>query len=228
MMTKLRKMSWPMAALLAMAASLPARAIEPFTANYQASYKGIPASGRMVLEPIGGDHWKYTVNISAPVGNLVQTTVFEDRGGRWRPLSNSDTANLLMMKDEKNATYDWAHGEARWSGDVDANRAGPVKLKAGDLDALLVNLALARDVAAGKPLTYRLVDNGRAKQVSYQVAGKEQVDVGGKSRTATKVVHTDGDKQYLVWVVDGMPVPARIVQRRKGKDDIELRIESVH
>lgn len=227
MMPRLRNMHWPMIALLAMSASLPARAIEPFKASYQALYKGIPATGRMVLEPVGDDRWKYTVDISAPIGSLVQTTVFEDRGGQWRPLSNTDTANLLMVKDAKNATYDWARGEARWSGDVDADRAGPVKLKAGDLDALLVNLALARDAATGKPLQYRLVDNGRATQVSYQVAGKEQIDVGGQSRTATKVVHTHGDKQYLVWVVDGMPVPARIVQRRKGKDDIELRIESV-
>lgn len=220
-------LAWPMAGLLAMAASLPAQAVEPFTVDYEASYKGIPASGRMTLESTGGDRWKYTVSINAPIGNLTQTTVFEDRNGQWRPLSNTDSANLLMIKDNKNATYDWASREARWSGDVDADRAGPVKLRAGDLDVMLVNLALPRDVAAGKPLDYRVVDNGRAKQVSYQVTSKGQVEVDGKTHAATKVERTDGDKQYVVWVVDGIPVPVRIVERRKGKDDIELRIKSV-
>ena len=191
----IKLLAWPMAGLLAMAATLPAQAVEPFKADYEASYKGIAASGRMILEPAGGDRWKYTVSISAPIGNLTQTTVFEDRNGQWRPLSNTDSANLLMIKDNKNATYDWASGEARWSGDVDADRAGPVKLQAGDLDVMLVNLALARDVAAGKPLDYRIVDNGRVKQVSYQVAGKEQVQVDGKAHAATRVERTDGDKQ---------------------------------
>ena len=106
------------------------------------------------------------------------------------------------------------------------DRAGPVKLAAGDMDALLVNLAIVRDVAAGKPLTYRMVENGRAKPMTYQVAGKERITVAGKPQEATKVVRTDGDKQTIVWVVADAPVPARILQREKGQDTIDLTLKS--
>jgi hypothetical protein len=63
--------------------------------------------------------------------------------------------------------------------------------------------------------------------MTYQVAGKEAVTVGGKSQQATKVSRTDGNKQTIVWVVDGLPVPARILQRKDGKDEVDLRLNSV-
>ncbi len=219
--------SWPIAAVLAMV-SVSALAVEPFMADYQASYKGISGTGRMTLASAGGNRWTYSLNISGAGANLTQSTVFEDRNGQWRPLSNTDSTSWLIMKNNKNATYDWARGEARWSGDVKDDRAGPVKLQPGDLDAMLVNLAIARDVATGKTLDYRMVDNGRAKQMSYQIAGKEEISIGGKPQQATKLVSTDGNKQYIVWVVDGLPMPARIVERKNGRDDIDLRIKSVH
>jgi hypothetical protein len=154
--------------------------------------------------------------------------VFEDSNGQWRPVSNSDSSELLVKRRQKNAVYDWARGEARWSGDVKADRAGPVKLQSGDLDAMLINLAIARDVPAGKPLRYRMVDDGRVKQLNYQVSGKETISVAGKARQATKVVRIDGDKQEMLWVVDGMPVPARILRRKDGQDEMDLLLKSLH
>jgi Protein of unknown function (DUF3108) len=123
--------------------------------------------------------------------------------------------------------YDWAAGEARWSGDVKPERAGPVPLQAGDVDGLLMNLVIARDAAAGKPLRYRLVDEGRVKSMTFTVAGKETITIGGKPREATKLVNTNGNKQMMIWVVDGLALPARILQRKDGKDDIDLKIVSV-
>lgn len=205
----------------------PAFAMKPFTADYSASYMGLQGNGQMTMAPAGGDRWKYSLSIRSNVAQLNQSTVFEDNGGQWKPLSGTDSSFLLIKKASKNATYDWSKGEARWSGDVKADRAGPVKLQPGDLDAMLVNLAIARDAAAGKPMTYRMVDDGRAKQLSYRIAGKEQITVGGRTQQATKVVRTDGDKQTIAWVVDGVPVPARILQRRNGQDEMDLRLKSL-
>ena len=221
----LRKPLLGLAALLALA-SAPAFAVKPFTADYSASYMGLEGNGRMTLASAGGDRWSYSLEIRSSIAQLSQNTVFEDHGGQWRPLSGSDASTLLIKKSHKQATYDWSKGEARWSGDVKPDRAGPVALRTGDLDAMLVNLALARDVAAGKPLDYRMVDDGRAKQMSYRVAGKESVTIGGKAQQATKVERSDGNKQLIVWVVDGLPVPARILQRKDGKDEMDLRLKS--
>ena len=214
------------AALLAIACS-PAFAVEPFTADYSANYMGLEGNGTMTLAASGSNRWTYTLNIRSSLAQLTQSTVFEDHDGQWRPLSGNDSTVLLIKKKNKSASYDWGRGEARWSGDVKADRSGPVKLHAGDLDAMLVNLAIPRDLAAGKPLNYRMVDDGRAKPMTYQVAGKEAVMVGGKSQQATKVSRTDGNKQTIVWVVDGLPVPARILQRKDGKDEVDLRLNSV-
>lgn len=202
----------------------PALAVTPFNAAYQANYMGMAANGRMTLEPAGEGRWKYTLQVTNKMGNLVQSTIFEEVDGQMRPISGSDVTSVLIKRKKRQAAYDWSRGVATWSGDVKADRAGPVKLQAGDLDALLVNLAIARDVAAGKPLRYRMVDDGRVRQLSYTIAGKEAIMVNGKSQQATKVVGAaSGDKQTTLWVVPGTPVPVRIVQK-DGGDTIELRI----
>lgn len=223
----MKKPALLVAALLALA-STSALAIKPFTADYQANYMGLQGKGRMTLESQGNDRWKYTLSIGSSGIQLNQSTVFEDRDGKWRPLSGTDSSLLLIKKTDKTATYDWNSGVATWSGDVKPERAGPVKLQPGDVDALLLNLELARDVSAGKPLDYRMVDDGRAKQLTYKVAGKENITVGGASKPATKVVYTNGNKETVAWVVEGLPVPARILQRKNGKDEVDLRIQSVH
>lgn len=212
-------------ALLLSASS--AWAVKPFSADYQATVKGIQADAQLVLSPAGGDRWNYRLSVENPLGSVRQTTVFEDRAGAWRPLSGTDSTQMLIKKSQRNATYDWNKGEARWSGDVKAGRMGPVKLQAGDLDALMLNLVIVRDVAAGKPLNYRMVDNGVARQQSYQLLGKETIMLAGKAQSATKVSRSSDGKQVIVWVVEGLPVPARILQRDNGKDALDLVLKSV-
>lgn len=222
-----------LAAVLSLAA-LPAMAMEPFTADYQANYMGMKATGTMTLAPAGNDRWKYSLDIDGMGAKLGQSTVFESRDGEWRPLSSTDSqqgtgglAALLVKRKRVDATYDWSTGQARWTGDVKDGRAGPVALKAGDVDAMLLNLMLVRDVKAGKPLSYRLVEDGRVRKQTYKVAGTESIDVGGRQQQATKVVRDDGKRQILAWIVDGLPVPARILQRRDGKDQVDLKLKSV-
>jgi hypothetical protein len=215
-----------LAATLFGAATAPALAVEAFTANYNASALGMSGEGQMVVAPQPGNRWQYTLTVRNQAVDLSQKTVFDEQDGRMRPLNSSDSSRLLIKKKNVNTTYDWSKAQATWTGDIKPDRAGPVKLQAGDMDALLVNLAIVRDVAAGKPLTYRMVENGRAKAMTYQVAGKERITVGGKAQDATKVVRTDGDKQTIVWVVADAPVPARILQRENGQDTIDLTLKS--
>ena len=213
---------------LGAAASSVAGDIKPFTAVYQANYMGIQGDGLMTLASAGANKWRYSLEIDGTMAALNQTTVFEARGDELRPLTNSDSSSVLVKRRNKNATYDWAKGEARWTGDVKPERAGPVKLQPGDLDAMLINLVITRDAAAGKPLRYRMVDDGRVKQLNYQVTGTEAITIGGKSQQATRITRTDGNKQEVVWVVDDLPVPARILRRKDGQDEMDLRLKSVN
>lgn len=220
-------------ALLALA-SLPALAIEPFNAQYEARYMGMAATAKMSLASTGKDLWEYRVDIGGMGAELEQRTVFEVNGGEWRPVKSVDSqrgtnglAALLVKRRTVTADYDWERGEARWTGDVKPERAGPVELSEGDLDGMLMNLVLVRDVAAGKPLEYRLVEDGRIKHQRFKVEGKEQMQVAGQSREATRVVRKDGKREIIAWVVDGLPVPARLLQRRDGEDHIDLKLTSV-
>jgi hypothetical protein len=220
----------PLAAGLALAAAAvqaaPAR-LKPFTATYEVSYMGLGGTGTMTLASAGGDRWNYGLEIDSAMATLSQRTQFAANGGKWRPLSNHDSSSLLVRKTSRDASYDWDSREARWSGDVKADRAGPVELHDGDLDAMLLNLAIPRDLAAGKPLAYRMVDNGLARNLRYDIVGKDSVEVGGKAQPATKVMRSDGDKQQVIWVVEGLPVPARILQRRDGRDEMDLKLRSI-
>ena len=219
----------PTTALLLACIASPAWAVKPFVADYQATVKGaIQANAQMKLTSAGDARWSYELSVNSPIASATQTTVFEDRDGAWRPLSGSDSTQMLFKKSQKNATYDWASGEARWTGNVKPDRMGPVKLQTGDVDAMLLNLAIVRDVAAGKPLSYRMVDNGVARQQVYQNLGKESITVAGKTATATKVARSSDSKLVTVWVVDGLPVPARILQQDDGKDSLDLVLKSVN
>jgi hypothetical protein len=222
---KLLRATTLLGVLLAVA---PAWAVKPFAADYEARVMGgISADARMTLASAGADRWNYVLSVDSPVATLRQSTLFEEHGGAWRPLSGNDSSQMLIKKSQKNASYDWAKGEARWSGDVKADRAGPVKLQEGDLDAMLLNLAIVRDVAAGKPLSYRMVDNGVVRAQAYQTLGKETITFAGKARTATKVSRISENKQVIVWIIEGLPVPARILQQKDGKDELDLVLKAV-
>ena len=216
------------AASLLAVASAPAAAVQAFSADYEANAMGMQGNGHMSITAQGNDRWQYSLTIKNSLVDLSQSTVFDEQDGWLRPLSSTDLSRLLVKKKTVNTSFDWSKNQAIWTGDVKPGRAGPVALQAGDMDALLVNLALVRDVAAGKPLNYRMVENGNAKPMNYQVVGKEKITIGGKSRDATKVSRTSGNKEIVVWVVPGMPVPARILQREDGQDSIDLKVKSWH
>ena len=226
-MNTLRRFIRPLAALLLTAASLPALAIAPFKADYRASYMGLQADGVMQLERQQGNRWRYSLQVRNQMADLRQSTVFDIHNGHLRPLSSEDSANLLIKRRSIQADYDWAERQAVWRGDLRADRRGPVALREGDMDALLINLAVTRDLADGKPLSYRMVDEGRVRQMQWEVVGKEPVTVDGASKQATKVVRRTDKREMYVWLVPGMPVPARVLQRENGIDTVDLTVKSV-
>ncbi|WP_447940381.1 DUF3108 domain-containing protein [Pseudoxanthomonas mexicana] len=209
-------------------AALPAHALKPFSAQYEASFKGISAGGAMTLSQ-QGQRWIYSMSIRNAVANLSQATVFEDAAGRLRPLGGSDRSMYLMKTRTIITHYNWKGMQVRWSGDVKPQRAGPVAMQPGDMDALLVNLALVRDVGLGrKAMDYRLLENGRAKSMAYRVAGREKIAVGGRVLDTTKVVQSAGGKQTIAWIAAGIPAPVRIVQREDGSEMFRLQLTSWH
>jgi len=217
--------------------SAPASALEPFVANYQIFNEGKPlGEATMQVVPDGNpSHWRIDLNMRGTKGlmglagaNAQQSTVFDVVGDDvYRPLSQSTVRKAVFVGRKMTGTYDWNTHTARWTGDVKKNRRAPVPLKDGDMSGLLINLAIIRDAQPGKSLAYRFVDNGRARDHNFTVAQElEPVSVDGMGFNAMRVsrVQGSGKDETVVWVVEGVPTPVRILQRENGADTFDLRL----
>jgi Protein of unknown function (DUF3108). len=152
--------------------------------------------------------------------------VFDEAGGYYRPLSQSTVRKVLMFDQRATGTYDWSRMQAQWQGKLKKDRRKPLELQPGDMSALLLNLAIMRDADPGDTLHYRLVDVGRARDHTYVVSAEPEImAVGDMSYDALRVARTDkpGDETVL-WVASGVPTPVRILQRKDGEDEIDLRL----
>lgn len=209
-------------------------ALEPFTATYQAFYKGKEAGdATMRVSHAGGAQWRIDMQVIGRRGfasvlglNLEQSTVFENRDGQYVPLSQSTVRMGLFLGKKVTGTYDWQAGTAQWKGDLKKQRTLPIPLQPGDQSALLLNLAIMRDARPGTALHYRYVDVGRVRQHDYQAAPQtENVQVGELSYNALRVYRTNGgNDETTLWIANGVPTPVRILQREDGEDRIDLRL----
>lgn len=213
-------------ASLAFASTAHAEGLKPFNATYKATYMGMSGTGKMSLSQTG-TRYKVILSVDAMLGSASYTSVFDDSGSHWKMVSSADNRKFVGKKINRSGSFDWGKGEARWTGDLKADRQAPIKLQAGDVDPLALDLALVRDVKAGNPLRYRLLENGKAKPMNFTVAGKETLTVGGKAVSTTKVVRRDGNDELAVWVADNYPVPVRLRQTDDGAVT-DLKLQSVN
>ncbi len=211
-----------------------APALEPFTATYQALYKGKEAGdATMRVTHTGGAQWRVDMQVVGRRGfasvlglNLEQSTVFEKRGDTYVPISQATVRKGLFLGKKVSGTYNCQAGTAQWLGDLKKERTQPIPLQPGDQSALLINLAIMRDARPGGQMHYRYVDVGRVRQHDYQAAADtENVQVGELSYNALRVHRTNGgNDETILWIANGVPTPVRILQREDGEDRIDLRL----
>ena len=215
-------------------ASLPALALEPFVATYQAYNEGkLAGSAKMQVVQTDGARWRVDLGIRGTRGfawlaglNIEQSTVFDTRDEQYRPLSQATVKHAVFTGKKMSGVYDWQARSAHWQGDVKKTRTAAIPLQDGDMSTLLVNLAVIRDAQPGKTLDYRVVDNGRARDYQYAVAAQtEIVNVDDLSYDAMRVARTNGgNDETIFWVANGVPTPVRILQRENGQDTLDLRL----
>ncbi|WDS37419.1 DUF3108 domain-containing protein [Pseudoxanthomonas sp.] len=211
--------------------------LAPFTATYEAWYKGKRA-GDATLQVLhkDGNQWRMDLEIRGERGvasllrlNIQQSTVFDVNGAnndQFRPLSQSTVRKAIFGDKQQTGTYDWHANTAQWDGKVDKDRRAPVPLQPGDMSSLLLDLAIMRDAKLGANMDYRVVDNGRARQYQYVVGAQtEIVPVGELSYDAMRIQRSNGgDREQIFWVAYGVPTPVRMLQRDDGEDAIDLRL----
>jgi len=210
------------------------RPLEPFVAQYQV-FKDGRVLGDALMQVVHNDarRWRIDLNIRGTEGLIglagiaaQQSTVFDVAGTTYRPLAQSTLRKTVFTKKQTVGVYDWRSHQARWSGDVKESRRAPVTLQDGDQSGLLINLAVIRDAQPGKSLNYRFVDDGRVRDHRYDVSMQlEEVKVGELSYSAMRVARIQsGNEETVLWVVDGVPTPVRLLQRENGEDKYDLRL----
>lgn len=213
-------------------AEAPVRTLEPFAATYEVYSDGRKlGNASMRLEHLDNGNWRIDLDMKGSglmrlAGlKMKQTTVFSSDGTRYRPLRQVTTRRTLFSDRTRTGVYDWDAGVARWTGDVKKSRRDPIALREGDLDALLIDLAVVRDAAPGKTLNYRYVDGGRVREHTYVAAAEPvSVEIDGLGYSATKVERVEGNDRTEVWVARGVPTPVRILQVEDGEDSTDLRL----
>lgn len=215
------------------AAADDAADLQPFVATYDAHNAGKLAGTADMRLAREATHWRIELDITGNRGlarlvklDIDQETVFDEREGRYRPLSQLTVRNALFFGRKVHGAYDWGRREAHWTGDIKEERRAPVALHDGDMSGLLINLAIVRDAEPGRTLRYRFVDGGRVREHEYAVAlESENVEVDGLAYDALRVSRTNGgNDETIFWVARGVPTPVRILQRENGEDAIDLRL----
>lgn len=212
--------------------SQPALPLSPFSATYEVFSDGRKlGNATMQLDRLEGGNWRIDLDMRGSglmrlAGlKMRQTTVFSSDGSHYRPLRQVTTRRTLFSDRVRTGTYDWRAGVATWTGDVKKSRRDPIPLREGDLDALLIDLAVVRDAAPGTTLHYRYVDGGRAREHTYVAAGEPVgVEIDGLGYSATKVERVEDNDRTEVWVARGVPTPVRILQVEDGEDSTDLRL----
>lgn len=215
--------------------------LAPFVAHYSVHVDGRERGrSRIALEHGTGDTWRYTLSAEGTRGlarlagiEAEQVSVFVLEGGTPRLQRSLATREALVGGREVETVFDWILGEARWHGDVDEDRRGPVALTSNAVNAQLLNLALALDARGhgpGDTLRYRLVERGRADAVAYTVGANQVVDTPLGELQAIPLTSEQPEKQRTTtaWYAPGLPpTPVRVLRMESGKPAYELRLLSV-
>lgn len=222
---------------LSTCADAGAHLLQPFEASYEVWLDGKHrGSSTIALAALEGDRWQYTLQAEGSglarlaAAEVNQVTQFDLAGEHPRLLESNAEDSMLLRSREVRTQFDWDRLQARWSGDVKRDQAGPVPLEPGATNAQLLTLllALAAPVAPpGSILSYPVYERGRMQRQDYTIGRAEPVDVPAGRFIATPAINERPDKQRTttVWIsADLPPTPVRLLQMQDGRARYELRL----
>ena len=227
------------ACLLAAAAAGVARAaaLAPFEARYRLSLGGLTVGEmRLALRAAGDGRYLYEM-ASRPRGLLAlfrRDTLTErslwERGpdGAPRPL-RYERIQTGSRERRARLVFAWSpDGSGRVRNEV-AGRPWAMAVPPGTLDRLLVQLALRRDLAAGrKPLEYPIADGGKLKRYRFAVLGRETVTTSAGRFETVKIqrLRRKGKPPLYFWLAPGLDY-LLVAGTRPGGEGGTVRMELV-
>jgi hypothetical protein len=213
-----------------------ADAMQPFVATYGVEWRGMGAgTSTLELEPLDDDRWSYrSRNMARGVFRLAfpnaitQTSIFRIHDDQVVPLIyRADDGSKSTARDIS-LDFDWSGRRA--TGTAEDEKVS-VELQPGMQDALSVQIALMRELAAGRtPETFLLVDKGDVKMYRYTLDGEERVSTPlGEFDTRVYRSQREGSNRVTkLWLAPSLGwVPVRAQQTRGERVEFSMTLRKL-
>jgi len=208
----------------------------PFVAKFAIEWKGITA-GYSQLELTRSSPNAYTYksrNMARGIFRLAfpdaisQLSSFSIDDGEVRPSSYHADDGSRNESKSVNLKFDW---QARRVTGVSETKPVDIALEPGTEDPLSVQIALMRELAAGRaPKSFWLIDNDAIKEYRYVPEGAVTLDTPlGKLETVIyRSERTGSDRVTRLWLAPSLGyLPVRAERSRAGKIDFGLSIREL-
>jgi len=177
--------------------------LQPFSASYTADWKQLPMSGSAERSLSKNDNGTWTLSFKASmmIASLTEESTLRLDKDTLLPQSYTFERGGLGKAKKINLDFDWSSKMVTGS-----DRGDPVKvpLNRGMLDKSTYQLALQRDVAAGKKsMSYQVVEGTDTDTYDFRVLGAEKVSTKAGSVDAIKVERvrdpTQNKRTTVMW-----------------------------
>lgn len=226
---------WP-GLVVAMTMLLGGSAMAATPASFTATYKVLRGGSdigesTLALRADANGQWTYTSSLRGTSGmaallgaSVKEASTFRWRDGRPEAVSYDYALDAAIKHKHRHVDVDWARGQVA----VDDGKKGHFDFASqpGMVERHLLPLALGYVLAdAGKTqVTLPVAVQNRVQMQSFEVAGKEPVDVPAGHFDAVRVDRTDDDKGFSAWYMpDRYPVPVKLAQSAGGNITMLLK-----
>jgi hypothetical protein len=222
------------AELAAAEASAPIASLQPYTARYQVSYRGL--SGGEIESSFkrgtAAGQWLYETRVFpnlfgrvavSPEAREVSTIMVTSAG--VRPVSFSFNDGSKSATKDVHLKYDWAQRTV--TGDAEGK---PVSftLAPGTQDTASVQAAMIQERLAGrKPESFRIITGNKMRDYRYWQEGTAQIMTPyGQVETEIWANQRNGSNRVSkVWHAPSLGyVPVQAIQYRKGNPEVQMKL----
>ncbi len=179
-----------------------AKPLKPFKASYTADMRRVPVNGEAShqLKENADGSWTLTFHAGMFVASLTETSQLMLDNGVVKPLSYHYERRGLGRSRETRHRFDWDAGKVTGT---HRDRAVALATEPGLLDKTSYQLALQRDLMAGKEtLHYRVVDGRSIDEYEFEITGSKRVSTAAGDFDAVELVRVrdaDANRQTTLW-----------------------------
>ena len=228
-----------LASVLALAAvsaahALPAPELEPYTARYAVSYRGlsggeIESTFTRASQP---GLWQYETRAFPNVfgrlavsGRAHELSTLQVTPTGVRPLSFSFDDGAGNRQKDVRLSYDWTRGMLTGSAE---GKPLSYEIEPGTQDTASVQAAMIRERLAGrKPSSFRIVANGKLREYRYWLEGTQKVTtpLGTFEAEVWANAREGSNRVSKVWHAPELGfVPVQAIQYRKGNPEVQMKL----